>query len=221
MNTHPNGHDTVEQYLLDQLSEDERTKFEIQMLEDPELVNEVQLREVMIDQLRSNLNNEPQVSLDKISKDKNIIRLSFQEWIQQPFSIAASCLVATFVVALMGLNAFNREHPQDLPLNIASNLFIENTRGNDNSINTRGVGPILLTIDVGPVAESLGFDVNIYNESNIAVYNYQDAVIDDQGLLRVLIDRTLVGTHTINVITSSRNPSTNNYNISVDVNFTE
>ena len=200
MSTETAGYDKIERYLLNRLSDDERNAFEIQLLDDPALLEEVQQREAMINALKEN--SHTLLSSDKKnSGDDNVIRLSFSQWVQQPLSLAASVVVAVGAILLSQGNTQNTS-PElaiaDLS-GFSSSAILETRRGADDRISISGAAPILLSIDVGPAPEGL-FSVSLVNDANDRVVSTaNDLSIDSQGWLRVRINRELTGAHSVRV----------------------
>lgn len=194
------GHDIIDQYLSNQLSEDRRTEFEIQILENAELLKEVQLREAMKRGLKSAEKQIQQASNSGEARENNITRLSPAQWVQQPMSMAACLVMAVGVLALL------RGQESPLPTNSISDLssfgssvVLETLRGSENRIVALGLAPILISIDVGPVEEG-NFSVELIddNDNNIA-FSVANVRIDQQGWLRLVINRELVGNYTVRV----------------------
>lgn len=180
--------ETVERYLLNRLSDDDRTEFEVSFLENPELFDEVQRQQALISALKS----EEISSVIKFPA-KNVLTLA--QWVQQPFSIAASFFLA------ISLSIILTSNPQsDFSNSVATNLLIETTRGPASSIESSGVAPMLLTVDVGPDDGSSRFSITFVDRSNDAsVLSLSNLKVDDQGWLRIFVNESFSGEHAISI----------------------
>lgn len=194
------NYDAIDSYLLNKLSDIERNEFEIEMLNNPDLLREVQLKEAMI--------NELKLAQDLVRSDEsqrnthNVIRLNFSQWIQQPFSIAAGLVIA------IGAAVITQSQTETASSNTAlsdfsafrSTIVLESFRGSDDRIVAEGAAPVLLSIDAGPPREEL-FTVNlVHDDSGEIIYSESGIDPDEQGWLRLLINEDLNGNYTIEVL---------------------
>jgi anti-sigma factor RsiW len=200
MSNTSHAHDTVDQYLLNQLTEDERSAFEIRLLDDPELLDEVQRREAMINELKAAESELAQPVAGSVDSN-NVIRLSFGQWLQQPMSIAASIVVAVGAIVILQAQDYDPSRDMtgsDLAV-LGSSITLETLRGADNRITASGTAPVLLSIDTGPTADG-GFTVSLIDDtSGEAVLTQTGVELDAQGWLRVLLNRDFAGDYTVRV----------------------
>jgi len=187
----------IDNFLRGKLEQEGMNDFEVRLLEDPQLFEAVQMRKAMIEALDSESSSllaeqsEPQIES---------VVVDFKQWLRQPYSMAASLIAALSVTLLVGNMMPGEESDSGgQSVLVASNLILETVRGNDQIITSSGTGPILLTIDVGPVSADARFDIIITDEEGGEVFSEESAGVDDQGWLRVVLARSFSGLHRISV----------------------
>lgn len=174
----------IDLYLNQQLDDSERDAFEIAMLEDPLLLQHVQLLESFKQGLHehSGALQEPAAP----------IRLPLRAWIRQPLSLAASILVAGLGLQVLttGLNS-----TQALPLR--SVVVLQGTRG-ANPIAVSGAGPYLFQVDAGYGSGVEEYKLSLRNVANGALLMVQQNLRPDaNGWLRVALDEQLQGDYAL------------------------
>ncbi len=214
MNTKVIGYDTIERYLLDKLSEEERNAFETQLLDDAELLNEVQRREAMISALKEAESAEAPASKKNENEGNNVIRLSFGEWIRQPYSLTASLamlLGAGFLFSNLILSN-SQKIPNSELLAINSSVTLQSIRSSGFQFEASGEPPVLLMIDVGPDAVG-SYRIELReNQSEEIVISRDGLQADDFGLLYSIIKRELKGEFTV-VVSGPLQGNLNSYQV--------
>jgi hypothetical protein len=180
--------------------------FEVRMMEDPALFNRVQ----MIDALKQELalqrdalvadTGQPAAvtDIDQIrtletgaaQNDENgkLPILPFGIWMKQPFSLAASLLVA-----VLGFNAWHTGDPVMGPaIGINSVVVLETTRGGGEAVGF-GQSPYLIQVDAGFDAGSRPYAVNLIDTAGTPVTSLQNLKADPDGWVRLLVDIPLSG----------------------------
>ncbi len=199
----------IESYLLNRLSEEDRSEFEARILEDAELFKEVQNQGAFIDALRT--------------ENRSLLpnsRTQFVQWLLQPYSLATSMALTASVAILLGstLNFIDQEQEAAGMSLVASSLTLETLRGQDNLFVSNGTAPILLTIDVGPDStnNSSEYIVSLRNRDTNQEYLINSSPqISDQGWLRIVIAQDLVGEYELSVRNSDQTIN------SFEIQFTE
>lgn len=198
MSSPSNNHiETIELYLLNQLNEDERNAFEISMLNDPKLFEEVQRQEAFIAALKNQ-----KASLRTKSSTSN--RQTFLQWIAQPYSIASALALAVSIIALPGALLIGTDSTQEMARisHVASSLTLEPLRGSEDKFAASGQAPVLVSIDIGPTALT---DTKIYNVSLVNQATSQTTFIDEavntdsQGFLKIILNQDLTGEYRVDV----------------------
>jgi hypothetical protein len=178
----------VDRYINNKLADADKAAFEIEMMEDPALLQEVQ----MLDALKQNLRNAPAV----IARPASAVILPFRAWLRQPMSLAASLLVAVLGFNAINQGAFNQVS-RDESLPIGSVILLEESRGNSSAVFT-GAPPYLFQIDVGFGNQAADFDVTVQNPAdNAAVVQLDGLQADPDGWVRMVLDTPLMGDYEV------------------------
>lgn len=182
----------VEDFLFNRLNDVERNDFEIELLENPELLREVQRNEKMIAALK-----ESQVDLKLVQPIAKIN--SLRNWFVQPYSIAASLLVVIFATTTF-MDIGGDSLLEDVALTeIENSVTLELLRGQDNQVLMSGDAPFLLTIDSGPTAYA-EYDISFFDKGDNSVLFSQTGVRSDgDGWLRIVVNKRLSGDFSINL----------------------
>lgn len=183
--------DLIIRYLRGQLAGDDKTQFEIRMLEEPELLERVQLLEALEDGLRD---DESALLANEDATTRNV--LPFRSWIRQPLSLAASVFVAVLVVStLLRTPDINQASFTSAP--VRSLVLLDGSR-NDSPTPVTGAGPYLLQIDAGLDAGADTFDIVIRSEaSQQVVLEQDDLMADGNGWVRLLLAGLPDGDYTV------------------------
>src|SRR5690606_22725952 len=174
----------IDRYLNGQLSGQDAAAFEIRMMEDPALLERVQL----LESLKQGLSDEQQALL----KDNSSKVLPFRAWLRQPLSLAASLLVA-----VLGLQSLYPDQDQaPVVLDVGSVLLVEGTRG-ASPLNFVGSAPYLFQVDAGPAAAGTRFDLNLRDSTGTLLFAREGLPADDDGWVRLLFAGSLNGSYTL------------------------
>ncbi|MCI5105157.1 MAG: hypothetical protein MRY76_00425 [Pseudomonadales bacterium] len=203
----------IEPYLRQALSEQELAAFEAQLLEDEALLNEVQRAEAMGNELRA----DPTLLESKAAEPARATWLvGWQQWFAQPQSLAA-CLAIVALAGLPLLEQNNAGIDSDIALQpIATAITLQNLRNNGSEISVPGTPPLLLTIDIGlSLGRESAYELSVVDISNDSQVLHQTGLnADNDGWLRVVLNKALQGRYSISV-----NSSDNQYQNSYQVNF--
>lgn len=180
----------IERWLGNKLGTAERAAFEIRLLEDPELLEQVQLAEA----LRVALVQEGPTLASAISTS-NV--LPFRAWLRQPLSLAASVLVAALGVQLVytGLS----RAPEGSGIAVGSLLLLEATRGAAPPAFS-GQAPYLFQIDSGFGNQAETFTVTVRDVTADTVVLAQDGLrADPDGWVRLLFVSAMSGEYVVDL----------------------
>jgi hypothetical protein len=206
-NAGPTGSDLViDLYLNGHMEEPERVAFEVRMMEDPALFNRVQIIDALKKELvmqREALGAEVErpsaladielintVAAGTAQNDENgkLLILPLGLWMKQPFSLAASLLVA-----VLGFNAWRTGDPAMGPaIGVNTVVVLETTRGGGKATGF-GQSPYLLQVDAGFDAGSRPYAVDLIDTSGASVTRLQNLNADPDGWVRLLVDAPLSG----------------------------
>lgn len=175
----------IERYLGNKLGVAERAAFEIRMLEDSALLEQVQLT----DAFQSALVQE-KASLTSVAATGNNV-LPFRAWLRQPLSLAASVLVAAFGLQMV----FSGAGPVPAGMAVGSVLLLEGTRG-AAQLAFSGPAPYLFQIDAGFGNEAASFAVTL-RDANAVVFAQSGLRADTDGWVRLLYTSPLSGEHVV------------------------
>ncbi len=200
--------DVIERYLRDQLTEEQRTEFEIQMLDDPELVREIQCTEILISELKGTKGQLPRTTSEhENNTNSNIGHLSFGQWIKQPISIAASIAIGfSLFIAYSVSPSLNPRSLEVEQLTIRSYQLIERMRSSNLVQALNGDFPMLLQIDASEAIGSDSVTVTIRASDNAVIFQQRNLSIDNEGWIRILLQNPIVGQKELNL--SWQNTST-------------
>ena len=186
-NTHDNAQ-LIDRYLNNKMSDAERTAFEINYMQDTQLLEQLQLTEA----LKQGLSAHRQAL---ITPGTTTI-LSFGSWLRQPISMAASLLLA-----VMGAQLFYPGQPSDnratgvLP--IATTVLLEGSRG-AAGYTIDGSSPYLFQIDAGFGNTAETFTVTLREAENGQSLIEQAGLTQDvSGWVKVVINTTLAGDYSL------------------------
>lgn len=203
--------DQIIRYLREQLSAQEKAQFEVRMLEEPELLERVQLLEALTLELRS----EAASALLADTADTSTRVLPFRAWIRQPLSLAASLLAAVAVVH--SLYRGPAEAPQIFSAPVGTVVLLEGNRS-DLPTEVSGSGPYLMQIDAGLDAQAASFSVVIRNAGNQQVIVEETGLgADANGWLRLLVQGLPAGEYAVAVTAADAQgaPQTRSYRLLV------
>jgi hypothetical protein len=179
----------VDRYLNRQMDAGETTAFEIRMLEEPELLERVQLIEAMKQGLQEmRLQDQDNFGIIPVQTAKI---LPFKGWLRQPLSMAASVLLAVMVLQQFMPGSGNST-PANTP--IGTVLLLENSRGIVPA-EFRGPPPYLFQIDAGLGNQADSFKVTLHDESNTEVLLMDGLQADTDGWVRLVVDQALAGAY--------------------------
>jgi hypothetical protein len=185
----------IDRYLKARMSADEKAQFEIRMLEEPELLERVQL----LDALELELGAEEELLLagdntgDAVKVTGNV--LPFKAWVRQPLSLAASVLVAV----LVAYNVYDVSPATDsfTAVPVRSLILLDGSRG-DTPTPVSGAGPWLVQIDAGLDAQSANFGISVISESNQQILIEETGLTaDGNGWVRLLLDDLPAGDYRV------------------------
>lgn len=178
----------ADRYLNNQLNEADKAAFEVAMMEDPALLEQVQ----MLDALKQGLAAE-QATL--ISGPSNNV-VPFRTWLRQPLSLAASVLVAVLGVnALYDFSGQSSTTSSAIP--VGALVLLEGTRGTD-AATFSGAGPYLFQVDAGFGTEADSFALTLREAgSNAVVFSQENLTADNSGWVRLLFDQSLSGDYLV------------------------
>jgi len=189
----------IDRYLNNQMNAEEQTAFEIRLLGDPVLLEQLQLaeafkqglKEELKEELNGGLNREQQTLKSDPGRAKVV---SIAAWFRQPLSMAASVLIAIMGLQ-MGLGLFPDSAPEGIrTLPIRSQVVLEGSRGS-SSETLIGAGPYLFQIDAGPGtladAFTLTFQDTVTGEILIQQHQLQP---DQDGWIRLVVNEALPDT---------------------------
>ena len=173
----------IDRYLNRQMDAAETAAFEIRMLDEPALLEQVQLIEAMKQELQ-----EQQGSLQAVPVETAKI-LPFTGWLRQPLSMAASVLLAVLV-----LQQFVPESDTATSTGIGTVLLLENSRG-ATPAEFHGAPPYLFQIDVGFGNQADNFDVTLSDHNDAEVLHMNGLHADPDGWVRLVVDQPLAGNY--------------------------
>jgi hypothetical protein len=181
-----NDDSLVDRYLNRQMDAAEAGTFEIRMLDDPELLERVQLIEALKQGLQ-----EQQESL-RAAPVQTAKILPFTGWLRQPLSMAASVLLAIMVLQQF-MPGSDRSATNT---SIGTVLLLENSRGIVPA-EFRGPPPYLFQIDVGLGNQADTFEVTLHDDSNAEVLHMAGLQADTDGWIRLVVDQALAGNYQV------------------------
>ncbi len=178
----------IDRYLKDRMSAAEKAAFEVRILEEPELLERVQLLEAL--QVELNGEEDSLLAGDTAVASSNV--LPFRGWVRQPLSLAASVLVAVLGVSLL---AAPPETSSPTALSVDTLVLLEASR-NEAVPGFIGAGPYLFQIDAGLGTQADTVSVTLHEGA--AVLLQQDSVkVDLDGWVRLLYTQALAGEYQI------------------------
>ncbi|MES2606003.1 MAG: hypothetical protein V4603_13780 [Pseudomonadota bacterium] len=175
--------DQIDRYLNRQLDAAAADAFEIRMMEEPDLLERVQLVEAM----KQGLQKSQSTLLTPAPVTAKVMR--FPQWIRQPLSMAASVLLATLLM---------RNILVPTPATVESTgintvLLLENSRGTATA-EFSGAPPYLLQLDAGLGNTANSFAVTLRDTTNNAVVTQLgDLQADADGWVRLIVSEALTG----------------------------
>jgi len=175
----------IDSYLNRQMDAAEMAAFEIRMLEEPALLERVQLIEAMKQGLQ-----EQQESL-RTAPAQTAKILPFTGWLRQPLSMAASVLLAVMVLQQF-MPGSGGTSSTNTP--IGTVLLLENSRGAVPA-EFRGPPPYLFQIDAGFGNQADSFKVTLQDDSNNEVLLIDGLHADADGWIRLVVDQALAGSY--------------------------
>ena len=203
---------TIDRYLNGHMSEPESAAFEIRMMENPDLFRQVQLIDAMkkefvqqhesllaaqrtsASDLAPNLSERPETDGTEQSLPDNHLQLPilpFHLWVKQPFSLAA-----TLLVAVLGFNAW-QSIPQSVPaqnsaIGVNTLVLLEASRGATEAGAT-GAAPYLLQVDAGFDAGTRPYALDLADSSGQPLVSLRDLHADPDGWIRLVVNEDLNG----------------------------
>ena len=185
----------IDRYLNNQMNAEEQTAFEIRLLGEPVLLEQLQLAEAFKQGLKEELNGELNGEQQTLKSDPGRGKVvSIAAWFRQPLSMAASVLIAVMGLQI-GLGLFPAGAPEGIrTLPIRSQVVLEGSRGS-SSETLIGAGPYLFQIDAGPGtladAFTLTFQDTVTGEILIQQHQLQP---DQDGWIRLVVNEALPDT---------------------------
>jgi hypothetical protein len=134
--------------------------------------------------------NEDGAGLADSDKSGNLPILPFGLWMKQPFSLAASLLLA-----VLGFNAWQTPAPDSATTSafgVNTLVVLETTRGGGDAAGF-GQSPYLLQIDAGFDAGVRPYGVTLSDSTGSSLLSLQDLRADSDGWVRLLVDEPLAG----------------------------
>lgn len=180
-------HDTqILHYLANRMDAAEKTQFEVRMLEEPDLLERVQLLEAMQTTLRE---EESALLADDTEQQFRVLPFKYQ--FRQPLALAASVLVAVLGTYLLTGTPESASISGAVP--VGSLVMLEARR--DETIPAfTGPGPYLFQIDVGLDAQTDSVKLVLTESATGAVLARQEMVaVDAEGWSRLLYTQPLNG----------------------------
>jgi hypothetical protein len=177
-------------YLRQQLADDDKAQFEIRMLEEPELLERVQLLEA----LQGGLRADERALLDNPEEATRSNVVPFRRWIRQPLSLAASVLVAA-----LGLNVLLDTQTRSVPAAVPVGALVLLDARRDTAIPAfSGAGPYLLQVDAGIGTDVDAMELTLREASGAALLQ-QDVKVDSDGWIRLLYTPALQGNYQLDL----------------------
>lgn len=199
----------VDRYVNGKLSPQEREEFEVRMMDEPALFDQLQVVVAMKEALR----HEPAVTATTPDSSKGMI-LPFRQWIRHPLSLAASVAIAVLTVQFIGIGGNDSGI-----MEVNSVVLIENTRG-ETVLQFTGLPPYLFQVDVGLGNQTDSFNLSLLNSTTNEIALEQTALrADASGWLRVVMSRHLVGEHELKLEWTDESGSAQSRNFAL--NFSE
>lgn len=196
----------IDRYLNRQLNADESAAFEIRMMDDPELLERVQLVEAMKQGLQKSESSllAPAPVTAKV--------LPFAQWLRQPLSMAASVLLATLLM---------RNILVPTPVSVESTgistvLLLENSRGTATA-EFRGAPPYLLQLDAGLGNTADNFTVAVRDAANAEVLQLGGLRADADGWVRLIASEPLAGDYRVELTWLDAQGNTQSRSFAVNV----
>lgn len=202
----------IDRYLNGKLDSAATTQFEIALLDDPALLEQVQLAAAMKEALRSHgsLSATGTAAGTKVDTksggnehSRSAVILPFAHWLRQPLSLAASLLVTVLALHAM-VNTLPDAPASDAAtdstasgtLRITSVFVLEQTRSTQATRFT-GAPPYLLQIDAGLTAASTDFDFVLMDAAGNELLRETDIRADADGWVRLVLGAPLRGDYQV------------------------
>ena len=196
----------IDRYLNRLMDAAESAVFEIRMLDEPVLLERVQLVEAM----KLGLQQE-QVSL-RTTPVQTAKILPFKLWLRQPLSLAASVLMAVLLLQTLmpSLNAPG-------PTSIGTVLLLENSRG-VLPAEFSGPPPYLFQIDVGLGNQADSFKVTLHDSNNAEVLYQEGLQADTDGWVRLVLNEALAGSYQVELAWTDTQGTAQSRNFPLEIN---
>jgi hypothetical protein len=170
----------IDRYLNRRMDAAESTAFEIRLMDEPLLLERVQL----IDAMKQGLQTLPPADTRSAHRAKV---LPFPQWLRQPLSMAASVVIA----ALLLRNILMPPAAPTAGSGIGTVLLMESNRGTAVP-QFHGAPPYLLQLDVGLGNNADSYDFTLTSNGN-AQLNLVGLQADVDGWVRVVVSEALTG----------------------------
>lgn len=198
----------IDRYLNGKLDSAATTQFEIALLDDPALLEQVQLAAAMKEALRSH-GSLPATGTAAGTKSggnehsRSAVILPFAHWLRQPLSLAASLLVTVLALHAV-VNTLPDAPASDAAtdstasgtLRITSVFVLEQTRSTQATRFT-GAPPYLLQIDAGLTAASTDFDFVLMDAAGNELLRETGIRADADGWVRLVLGAPLRGDYQV------------------------
>jgi hypothetical protein len=187
----------IDRYVNGKLTEEEEAEFEVRMMDEQELFDQVQMTRA----LKSGLQKHAESLLTTGSKnDQNLAAygrglssgtvVPFKLWLRQPIS-----LVASFLVGVLGVQVLYYKQsttPDGEALAIGTTLLLETTRG-DTAVAFTGPPPYLFQIDAGLENQANLFRVVIKDTTTGTTVVDQSELTSRDGWVRLVLSTAFSG----------------------------
>ena len=193
----PDAPDEIDLYLEQELDEAAKRAFEVRMLEDPDLAEEVLRRQDVRDELRRQLADAPKLELVTGGATR---APRTRQWSLDAGSFGAGLAAAAMLVVAVGVLPSDSSGPG--AITITDDVYLARVRGELPSVPA-GVR-FLLTIEPSDNAER--YDVTLHNEQGESVFSVTGASKTADQLVMLVVDPLDEGLYKANVTAPGAEP---------------
>ncbi|HTR00128.1 MAG TPA: hypothetical protein VMH83_09070 [Candidatus Acidoferrum sp.] len=198
MTAHYNDQELIDRYLNGKLTPSERTAFEVRLLDEPQLLEQVQI----VDAMKSALTGERENLPAGNASGSGFRLVPFGVWIQQPLSLAACLMMVVFGLQLSHSRSVGPADDKNADAKMAASAVqslgvstlvqLEASRGTES---TRAIGnaPYLFKVDAGIGNDARSFVFTLHDAASNSVLTQPDLKADNDGWVWVVVNGQLSG----------------------------
>lgn len=200
--------ETIDLYLRDKLSEDDRNTFEILMLENKHIFDSVRERELLISSLKEEKDLfRSSTELGEIDTNNLMGPLNFWAWCKLQYSVAALTSISTLIVGVVALFLSNYssmpEIETETPIIIE---YVGIARSQEERQTLPNSFPITVDFDSTNLDEATVFRITIVNDqTSTEIFNRSDVVAHADGSVRINFNSKITGNFTVELNYTAQN----------------